>query len=496
MTDYILAIDQGTTGTTALLVGHDLRVHGTRTVDFPQHYPKPGWVEHDPEDIWSSVRQAILDLFEATNTSAHQIQAIGITNQRETTLLWDRRDGRPVANAIVWQCRRSAEICDQLKNRGLENAFRDKTGLVLDPYFSGTKLTWLFKENSTLKLRSEVGKLAFGTVDSFLVWRLSGGQTHVTDVSNASRTLLMDLKSLAWDEDLLQILDVPAAILPEIRCNSMEYAKTLGLDFLPDGIPIAGMAGDQQAALFGQACFSPGQSKCTYGTGAFILENIGQNPLPSKHGLLTTVAWQINGVTSYALEGSAFIAGAAGQFLRDGFGMSSCSDEIEALAGQVPDSAGVIFVPALTGLGAPHWRSDARGQISGLTRGTTAAHLARATLEGIALQIHDLVMAMADDRGEPGVILKVDGGAAKNDLLMQLQADLIQRPVSRPATVETTALGAAMLAGLAVGFWNDLDELADGWCQERCFKPGDSEEWRAELLQNWHEAIRRISHRS
>lgn len=492
MTEYILAIDQGTTGTTALLVGHDLSVHGRRTVDFPQHYPKPGWVEHDPDDIWSSVRQAILDLLEATGTKTGQILAVGITNQRETTLLWDRRDGRPAGNAIVWQCRRSAEICNRLQSRGLEPAFRDKTGLVLDPYFSGTKLTWMFEEDTALKLRGENGKLAFGTIDSYLIWRLSGGQAHVTDVSNASRTLLMDLRSLQWDDDLLQVLGVPAAVLPAIRPSSTVYARTTGLDFLPDGIPIAGLAGDQQAALFGQACFTPGQSKCTYGTGAFILENIGTTPLPSRHGLLTTVAWQLDGQVSYALEGSAFIAGAAVQWLRDGFGLIDASHEIEALARQVPDSGGVVFVPALTGLGAPHWRSDARGQISGLTRGTTAAHLARATLEGIALQIHDLVMAMADDRGEAGVILKVDGGAARNNLLMQLQADLLDRPVSRPATVETTALGAAMLAGLAIGFWNDQEELAAGWQEESGFSPQADQDWRDRLLLQWKEAIGRI----
>ncbi|MEJ2470927.1 MAG: glycerol kinase GlpK [Desulfuromonadales bacterium] len=490
--DYILAIDQGTTGSTALLVGHDLRIHGRHTVDFPQHYPQPGWVEHDPEEIWLSVRQAVLDLLEKTATRAQQVQAIGITNQRETTLLWERRDGRPVANAIVWQCRRTADICKQLRQRGLEPAFKDKTGLVLDPYFSGTKLTWLFRQDSSLKLRAETGKLAFGTVDSFLVWRLTGGAQHVTDFSNASRTLLMDLHSLAWDEDLMQVLDVPAAIMPEIHPNAGVYGKTRGLDFLPDGIPIAGMAGDQQAALFGQACFAPGQTKCTYGTGAFILENIGAEPLASKHGLLTTVAWQIQNQTHYALEGSAFIAGAAVQWLRDGVGLIKASHEIEALARQVPDSAGVVFVPALTGLGAPHWRSEARGQISGLTRGTTAAHLARATLEGIALQIHDLVMAMVDDRGEPVSILKVDGGAAQNDLLMQMQADLIGRPVSRPETVETTALGAAMLAGLAVGFWADTRELAQGWREERRFEPQADSGWSESLREQWQNAISKI----
>lgn len=492
MQEFILAIDQGTTGTTALLVGHDLRVHGHHTVDFPQHFPKPGWVEHDPEEIWISVRQAILELLEATDTANSQIMAIGITNQRETALLWERADNRPAANAIVWQCRRSAQICEDLKNQGLEEMYRHRTGLVIDPYFSGTKLTWLFQQSSHLKRRAEDGLLAFGTIDSFLVWRLTGGKNHVTDVANASRTLMMDLQSLDWHDDLLIPLEVPRSILPEIVPSSKVYGHTCALDFLPDGIPIAGMAGDQQAALFGQACFEIGQAKCTYGTGAFILENIGDQPLPSRHGLLTTVAWQLNGKTCYALEGSAFIAGAAVQWLRDGLGLIHSSAGIEALAKQVPDTDGVVFLPALTGLGAPHWRSGARGQITGLTRGTTAAHIARATLEGIALQIHDLVMAMADDLGKQASILKVDGGAARNNLLMQMQADLINRPVSRPKTVETTALGAAMLAGLAIGFWNDTQELAESWQEERCFVPLADSVWRESLLEQWRAAINKL----
>ena len=492
MTAYILAIDQGTTGTTALLVGHDLRIHGSRTVDFRQHFPKPGWVEHDPEEIWASVRRAVLDLLDVTGTRPGQIHAIGITNQRETTLLWERQNGRPVANAIVWQCRRTAEICQRLKNSGFEELYHGHTGLILDPYFSGTKLTWLLEESAETRRRAAAGLLAFGTIDSFLVWRLTGGRKHVTDVSNASRTLLMNLQTLAWEDALLEPLAVPATILPEIVSSSQLYGKTAGLDFLPDGIPIAGMAGDQQAALFGQACFQPGQSKCTYGTGAFILENIGRTPLLSRHGLLTTVAWQVDGQVSYALEGSAFIAGAAVQWLRDGIGLIDTSAAIETLARQVPDSGGVVFIPALTGLGAPYWRSEARGQITGLTRGTTAAHLARATLEGIALQIYDLVMAMTDDRGEPGSVLRVDGGAASNNLLMQLQADLINRPVSRSATVETTALGAAMLAGLATGFWHDLEELAENWREDCRFAPQAASAWRSGLLEQWRAAISRI----
>ena len=492
MTEYILAIDQGTTGTTALLIGHDLCIHGRQTIEFPQHFPKPGWVEHDPEEIWASTRKAILYLIEETGISTGQIQAIGITNQRETTLLWERNGGQPIGNAIVWQCRRTAEICQSLKNQGLAETYRRRTGLVLDPYFSGTKLTWMLENLHGAETRAKSGRLAFGTIDSFLVWRLTGGKSHVTDVSNASRTLMMDLQKLDWDDALLKPLKVPRTLLPEIVPSSQVYGKTSSLDFLPDGIPISGMAGDQQSALFGQACYSPGQSKCTYGTGAFILENIGDTPFLSKHGLLTTVAWQLDDKTSYALEGSAFIAGAAVQWLRDGMGLIESSGGIEELARQVSGSDGVVFIPALTGLGAPHWRSEARGQITGLTRGTTVAHLARATLEGIALQIHDLVMAMTDDRGIPGSVLKVDGGAAENNLLMQMQADLINRPVSRPEIVETTALGAAMLAGLATGFWSDTEELAKGWHEERCFEPQATDDWRETLLGQWREAIKRI----
>jgi glycerol kinase len=478
MPSFILAIDQGTTGTTALLVDHDLSIHGKLTVDFPQHYPRPGWVEHDPEELWHSVRRAVRQLLEATGTPAGRIAAIGITNQRETTVLWERATGRPVHNAIVWQCRRSAEICAEFKTAGLEPAVREKTGLVLDPYFSATKLTWLLRQHTGLRQQAADGQLAFGTVDSFVAWRLTGGKRHVTDASNAAR-------------NLLEIFAVPAQLLPEIVPSSAVYGKTAGLDFLPDGIPVAGMAGDQQAALFGQACFKTGESKCTYGTGAFLLENTGTTPVASRNGLLTTVAWQLDGQASYALEGSAFIAGAAVQWLRDGLGLVHTAAEIETLARQVPDSGGVVFVPALTGLGAPHWNSGARGLISGITRGTTAAHLARATLEGIALQIVDLCQAMADDKGGPLAVLKVDGGAAQNNLLMQLQADLLDKPVSRPQTVETTALGAAMLAGLAVGFWRDQIELAASWREEKLFTPQANAAWREELLARWGDAVKR-----
>jgi glycerol kinase len=492
MSRFILAIDQGTTGSTALLVDQQLQVQGKVNVEFPQHFPRPGWVEHDPEEIWFSVGTAVRRLLEQTATATSDIAAIGITNQRETVLLWDRQDGRPAGNAIVWQDRRTAPICTELKEKGLEALFREKTGLLFDPYFSGTKLTWMLRENSQLRSRAETGKLACGTVDSFLVWRLTGGAAHVTDVSNASRTLLLDLKSLAWDKELARHLEIPTAMLPEVRPCSQVYGTTKGLDFLPDGIPVAGMAGDQQAALFGQACFADGDSKCTYGTGAFLLVNTGDRPVPSKSGLLTTVAWQLGNDTRYALEGSAFIAGAAVQWLRDGLGFFESSHEIEALAAQVADSDGVVFVPALTGLGAPHWRPEARGSVSGLTRGTTRAHIARATLEGIALQIYELAAAMANDMGSPLGEFRVDGAAAENNLLMQLQSDLLRSDVIRPRTVETTALGAAMLAGLAVGAWSGLDDIKKSWQEERRFAPQMEEARRQKLLNNWREAVGKV----
>ncbi|TRO80240.1 glycerol kinase GlpK [Trichloromonas acetexigens] len=489
MSQYILAIDQGTTGTTALLIDRDLQVRGKTTVDFPQHYPQPGWVEHDPEEIWFSVIQAIRRVLGQSGIGGTEIAAIGITNQRETTLLWERDSGRPAHNAIVWQCRRSAEICRELKERGLEPLFREKTGLVLDPYFSGTKLAWMLRRFPELRRQADSGRLAFGTVDSFLAWRLSGGACHLTDVSNASRTLLMNLHTLAWDEELLGILDIPPRLLPEIRPSADIHGHTRGLDVLPDGIPIAGIAGDQQSALFGQLCFETGEAKCTYGTGAFLLENTGNRPVVSRNGLLTTVAWQIGEEARYALEGSAFIAGAAVQWLRDGLGLIQNAAEIEPLAASVPDSAGLVFVPALTGLGAPHWKSEVRGVIHGITRGTTSAHLARATLEGIALQIHDLVRAMSEDLGHPLRHLKVDGGAAGNNLLMQLQADLLETPVIRPALLDTTALGAAFLAGLAVGFWPDPEALKQSRQEERPFLPTMPESMRTELLTRWNRVI-------
>ena len=492
MRQYLLAIDQGTTGSTALLIDRDLTIRGKATVDFPQYFPQPGWVEHNPEEIWNSVAAAVGGVLHESGILPTEIAAIGITNQRETVLPWNRHSGEPAANAIVWQCRRTSELCRQMKQDGLEELFRSRTGLVLDPYFSGTKMRWLLDNVTDLRQHTEQGNIAFGTIDSFLVWRLSGGQAHVTDVSNASRTLAMDLTTLDWDDELLSHLKIPRESLPTIRPSSQVYAETRGLDFLPDGIPIAGMAGDQQAALFGQACFEPGEGKCTYGTGAFLLINTGDKPVPSNNGLLTTVAWQLENQTCYALEGSAFIAGAAVQWLRDGLSLIDSSPEIEALAASVPDSGEVVFVPALTGLGAPHWNAEARGAITGLTRGTTAAHLARATLEGIALQIYDLTQAMDEDRGEPLGLFKVDGGASENNLLMQMQSDYLGVPVIRPKTVETTALGAAMLAGLAVGFWTGVEQLRSQWQEERRFIPQINKNERTEILQRWQSAIAKI----
>jgi glycerol kinase len=492
MKQYVLAIDQGTTGSTVLVLDPQLNVRGRHTEDFPQIFPQPGWVEHEPESILRSVETAISYALARAGIEGREIAAIGITNQRETTVLWDRATGHGVHHAIVWQDRRTAQRCRELRDAGHEPLFRDRTGLVLDPYFSGTKIAWMLDHVPGLRFRAERGELAFGTIDSFLVWRLTGGQAHVTDVSNASRTLLMDLRRLEWDDELLALLGVPREILPEIRACSEVYGETRGFPGLPDGIPVAGMAGDQQAALFGQTCFEVGDAKCTYGTGAFLLMNTGTEPVPSRNGLVTTVGWRIgDGPVTYALEGSAFIAGAAVQWLRDGLGLIRNATEVEALARQVPDNGGVYFVPALTGLGAPHWRPDARGVVCGITRGTTAAHLARATLEGIAFQNHDVLQAMQKDLERPLASLKVDGGAAANDLLMQFQADLLGVEIVRPAMLETTALGAAFLAGLAVGVWKDLDDVRRAWREDRRFHRSMDPEAVSTLLGGWHDAVRR-----
>jgi glycerol kinase len=492
MAKLILAIDQGTTGSTVLVFDEKLALRGRGYREFPQHFPQPGWVEHEPEQIWSSVTGALSDALSSSKIDPKEIAGIGITNQRETTLVWDRKTGAPLHRAIVWQDRRTADACAQLKAQGLEPEFRLRTGLVLDPYFSGTKLAWMLQNVDGLRARAEKGEVCFGTVDTYLVWRLTGGASHVTDVSNASRTLLFDLHELRWSERLLDLLKVPRQLLPEVRGSAEAYGKTRGVAGLPDGIPVAGMAGDQQAALFGQECFQRGEAKCTYGTGAFLLMNTGEEPVPSKNGLVTTVGWRIGDRTHYALEGSTFIAGAMVQWLRDGLGIIQKASEVEALAASVPDSGGVTAVPALAGMGAPHWRPEARGLISGLTRGTTKAHVARAVLEGIALQIHDLLGAMQADAGFKLASLRVDGGAAANDLLMQFQADILSVPIVRPQMVEATALGAAMLAGIGVGQWKQSDLASVMQRSEPArFTPKMSKAQVDEHLQRWKTAVQR-----
>jgi len=484
---HVIAIDQGTTGSTVLVLDETLAIRGRGYQEFRQIYPQPGWVEHDPEDIWASVVAALGQAMAGIEPSS--IAAIGITNQRETAVLWDRRTGKPVHHAIVWQDRRTAERCAELKADGKEARVKQLTGLTIDPYFSGTKIHWMLGNVGGLAASARAGEIAFGTVDTYLVWRLTAGTTHATDVTNASRTLLMDLSTLTWSDELCEVIGVPRQVLPEIVASSGTIGMTRGVPGLPDGIPIAGIAGDQQSALFGQACFTPGEAKATYGTGAFILMNTGDKPVASKAGLLTTVAWKVGDELRYALEGSAFIAGAAVQWLRDGLQFFSSAKEVEALAASVPDSGGVIVVPAFAGLGAPHWRPEARGAITGLTRGTTRAHIARATLEGIALQNVDILNAMAADAGRPLATLKVDGGAAANDLLMQFQADVLGVEIARPAMVETTALGAAFLAGLGAGVWKDQEQIRKTWKLDRRFAPTADRAKVAAHLARWNTAV-------
>ncbi|OGQ21533.1 MAG: glycerol kinase [Deltaproteobacteria bacterium RIFCSPLOWO2_02_FULL_44_10] len=491
MKKYILSIDQGTTGTTVLLIDHAMHIHAKVNREFPQHYPQSGWVEHDPEEIWRSVCFAIKQALAHANIETAQIAAIGITNQRETTLLWERSTGKPVHNAIVWQDRRTANLCESLKQKKCEPLIREKTGLILDPYFSATKIAWLLDHIPSLPKRAEKGDIVFGTIDTYLVWKLTHGKTHVTDVTNASRTLLMNLETCQFDPQLLELFQIPKEILPSIKSSSEIYGVTKNVDGLPDGIPIAGIAGDQQASLFGQACFETGNAKCTYGTGSFLLMNTGEKIVHSESGLLTTVAWKRDGKVIYALEGSAFIAGAAVQWLRDGLGMITTASEIESLAASVPDSAGVSFVPAFVGLGSPHWKPEARANISGLTRGTTAAHIARACLEGIAFLQYDILEAMQKDIGKKLTTLKVDGGASANDLLMQFQADILETTLIRPHVIETTALGAAFLAGLAVGVWENEQDIASHWKEEKTFSPKMSDEEVSWRLKRWQSAIKK-----
>ena len=495
MSSFVLAIDQGTTGTTALLVDARGEVHARGYALVPQHYPRPGWVEHDGTEIWDSVRSAIVEALAHGNTGPGSVRAIGITNQRETTLVWDRATHAPVAPAIVWQDRRTAARCDALRRSGDAPGIRRRTGLVTDPYFSATKLEWLLRHTPGLKSRARRGAVAFGTIDSWLVWKLSGGAAHVTDATNASRTMLFDLARRRWDDGLLDLFGVPRAVLPEIVASSGEVARTRGLGVLPDGIPIAGIAGDQQSALFGQGCVRPGQSKNTYGTGCFLLFHTGAKPVPSRSGLLTTVACGPRGEPAYALEGSVFIAGAAVQWLRDGLGLIGNAAETDALARSVDDTGGVTLVPAFVGLGAPRWRADARGALTGLTRGTTRAHIARAALESMAFQTREVAEAMERDTGRHGArtarlrTLRVDGGAAANDFLMQFQADLLGIPVERPRVIETTALGAALLAGLATGVWSNQDELGRARQVERRFEPKRSRAWRESEMARWRAAV-------
>lgn len=493
MADVILAIDQGTTGTTVALVDRRGRLLGSVNNEFPQIYPEPGWVEHDPEAIWRSVLKGVRSLLRRKLAKPGDIVAIGITNQRETAMLWDRDTGQPLNNAVVWQCRRTTDFCQSLRDRGVEPTIRARTGLVLDPYFSASKFRWLLRETPDIRRKLSAGKVAAGTIDSFLLWRLTAGAVHATDVSNASRTSLMDIQTLEWSDDLLELFEVPRHILPEIQPSSAILGRTRKVPGLPDGIPIAGIAGDQQAALFGQACFKAGDAKCTFGTGSFILMNTGSQLMTSDAGLLTTVAWQLGqgNAPNYALEGGAFVCGAAVQWLRDQLGLIKTAPDIEPLAASVPDAAGVVFVPALTGLGAPHWDPDARGMLSGLTRGTNRAHIARATLDAMALQNAEILLAMEADLGKRLRPLRVDGGAAANNLLMQLQADYLGRKIIRPRMLETTVAGAAFLAGLGVGVWGSTSEIARVWESERDFTVALSPKKRSVIMARWQDAIAR-----
>ena len=487
---FILALDQGTSSARAILFGRQGQIHGIAQQEITQYYPQTGWVEHDAEEIWQAQLAVARAVLRENGVAASRISAVGITNQRETTVLWDRASGQPLHRAIVWQDRRTAGICDALTAAGHAELFRQRTGLVLDAYFSGTKLKWLLDHIPGARARAERGELAFGTIDSWLAWKLSGGRAHVTDPSNASRTLLFDIHRRCWDEQLLACLDIPPSLLPRVVDSSGEIT-TLDADWLGAAIPLSGMAGDQQAATFGNACLEHGMAKNTYGTGCFLLMNTGDQPMASQHRLLTTVGWQRQGQATYLLEGSVFMGGATVQWLRDGLGLIASANEIEALAASVPDNGGVYLVPAHTGLGAPYWDPFARGALFGLSRGSNRAHIARAALEAIAFQSAEVLQAMESDAGQPMKELRVDGGAARNDLLMQFQADLLGVPVVRPRVTETTALGAAYLAGLAVGFWRDEAELSALWQAERRFEPAMPSNQRAALFGDWHRAIQR-----
>ena len=489
----ILAIDQGTTGTTAVLMDAALNKIAEASVEFEQHFPKPGWVEHDLEDIWTTVVQTVREV--TKHADLRQLIAIGITNQRETLCFWDRKTRHALGRAIVWQDRRSAEICDRLRAQGMESFFQERTGLLIDPYFSGTKAAWALKNWGDLSRAHKSGTLAAGTIDSFLLSRLSGGTVHATEPSNASRTLAFHLTQHRWDPDLCEALGIPMDIWPEVRPSTGVFAVTKGFPGLPDGIPITGVLGDQQAALMGQACVKEGCAKCTYGTGAFLLMNTGHKPARSTHRLVSTVAWSLSEDNyTYALEGSAFIAGAAVQWVRDGLKFINSAAEIEGLAASVPSSEGVIFVPALTGLGAPYWNAAATGMFTGITRGTTRAHMARAVLEGIAFQNAEILIAMQKDLGKPLSCLNVDGGAAANDLLMQIQADVLGIELKRPKYLETTSLGAIFAAGLGAGLWTDLSDIEKTWKKDRIFTPEIDQAAREHALSNWRKAIARVTY--
>jgi glycerol kinase len=490
MGKFILALDQGTTSSRAIVFDHDGKICSVAQKEFPQYFPQPGWVEHNPHEIWSSQASVIAEAISAIDITGLDIVGIGITNQRETTIVWDVETEEPIYNAIVWQDRRTSEFCDTLKEKGLTDKIRQKTGLIVDAYFSGTKIKWILDNVPGARQRAEAGKLRFGNVDSWLVWRLTRGEVHVTDVTNASRTMLFNINTLEWDQELLDILGIPKSMMPTVKSSSEIYGHTKTTIFAHE-VPISGIAGDQQAALFGQMCIKPGAIKNTYGTGCFVMLNTGNKPVISKNNLLTTIAWKIGNETTYALEGSIYVGGSVVQWLRDGLGVIKSSAEVEDLASTVPDSGGVYFVPALTGLAAPYWDQYARGTMVGITRGTTAAHIARAALDGIAFQTYDIALAMAKDMNAPLVELKVDGGASRNNLLMQYQADLLGINVVRPRVTETTALGAAYLAGLAVGFWKNIDEIKSQWQEERTFVPTTDTESIEKAKKLWADAVRR-----
>ena len=490
MEKYILAIDQGTTSSRAILFDHEMHIASMAQKEFQQIFPQPGWVEHDPMEIWASQAAVVAEAISKIGINGLNIAAIGIANQRETTIVWDIDTGEPVYNAIVWQDRRTSDFCDSLKAQGLVDSIRKKTGLIIDAYFSGTKIKWILDNVPGAREKAEAGKLRFGNVDTWLIWQLTRGTVHATDVTNASRTMLFNIDTLKWDEDMLQFLDIPASMLPEVKSCSELFGYTKTTIFAHE-VPIAGVAGDQQAALFGQMCTEPGSIKNTYGTGCFVMLNTGESPVISKNNLLTTVAWKIGDTVNYALEGSIYVGGSVVQWLRDGLGIIKSSAEVEELAASVPDSGGVYFVPALTGLAAPYWDQHARGTIVGITRGTTAAHIARAALDGIAFQTYDIAQAMANDLGKPLVELKVDGGASRNALLMQRQADLLGIKVIRPITTETTAEGVAFMAGLAVGYWSGLDEIKNLWLKDVEFTPSSDSESIERDKEGWKNAINR-----